>query len=188
MPKQTNQAEAATTQEVVTLVVKTQGVDIMLTAGNHEAKAKRCLTEEQKAKMAAGRKAAAERRKAAAAAGSSGGDSDSSEDPSASTAPSPTQKGKKKALQHQVDALAAEIEALQARLAAAQEELEEMEDSSEDEELPRFKADGTLDKRYKVSKLIARSDGGLDLRFKATKKAVEKGIINPDGTLVKAEE
>jgi hypothetical protein len=184
MPKQTNKAEATTTQEVVTLVVKTQGVDIMLTTGNKEAKPKRCLSDEQKAKMAAGRKAAAERRKAA---GSSGGESDDSEDPSAS-APSPTQKGKKKALQHQVDALEAEIQALQARLAAAQQELEEADDSSEDEELPRFKADGTLDKRYKVSKLIARSDGGLDLRFKASKKAVEKGIINADGTLVKVEE
>ena len=87
-----------------------------------------------------------------------------------------------------MSSLEMEIQALQARLADALGQLEEMSDSSDEEDgLPRFKADGTLDRRYKVSKLIGRSDGGLDLRFKVSKKAVEKGLVNADGTLVKEE-
>ena len=126
--------------------------------------------------MAAGRKAAAERRKAEKEAG----ESDTSEDPG-STTPS-----NKKQLQQLVDEMEAEMEALQMRLTEAKKQLEEMESESE-EELPRFKADGTLDRRYKVSKQIGRVDGGVDLRFKVSKKLVEKGVVNADGTLVKAE-
>lgn len=157
-------------QESTTIVVKTQGVDITV-----ETKPKKTLTEEHKAKMAAGRKAsreARERRKAAS-------ESDNDEDPG-STSPTKSQ------LQQLVDEMEAEMEALQMRLTEAKKQLEEMESESE-EELPRFKADGTLDRRYKASKQIARVDGGVDLRFKVSKKLLEKGIVGADGTLVKAE-
>lgn len=184
MSKQIKQVkkEAVAAQEAVTVVVKTQGVDITVITG--EVKPKRALTEEQKSKMAAGRKAAAERRKVTTES------EDEEDDPSsASTESPPPKQGKQKArrsLEEVVGSLEMEIQALQARLADAHKQLEEMSDSSDDE-LPRFKADGTLDRRYKVSKLIARSDGGLDLRFKASKKAVEKGLVKADGKLVKEE-
>jgi hypothetical protein len=45
--------------------------------------------------------------------------------------------------------------------------------------LPKVKADGTLDMRYKTSRLIRRADGGLDMRFKMSQNAVKMGIIVP---------
>jgi hypothetical protein len=46
--------------------------------------------------------------------------------------------------------------------------------------LPKVKADGTLDMRYKTSRLIRRADGGLDMRFKMSQNAVKMGIVVPE--------
>jgi hypothetical protein len=68
------------------------------------------------------------------------------------------------------------LKSLQEAAAAAQEA----------DELPKLKADGTLDMRFKMSRQIKRADGGLDLRFKASKSAIKMGIALPDGNLVAA--
>jgi hypothetical protein len=141
---------------------------------------KRALTEEQKAKMREGRKLAAERRKASSSPEDpvQGGDQSSgSEDKPASP--------KRKDVQDEINALEAQLLDVTKRLIDAKARLAECDSSSdEDDDLPKFKADGTLDKRFKASKMISRADGGLDLRYKITKNAMKKGLVEADGTIV----
>ena len=177
--KNTNKTTEAVTRAVT---VTTTTTITTSTVNEPETKPKRALTDEQKAKMAAGRKAAAERRKTS---------SSPSEDPGIeSDSDTPSKKASAiQVAQADVDNLEAEMKDLAKRLEDAKQRLAEAEaePSSDEDDLPRLKVNGGLDMRYKDSKRIQRADGGLDLRFKVSKNALKKGIVDADGKLVSAE-
>jgi hypothetical protein len=110
-----------------------------------------------------------------------------SDELSVSTSPTPKQnKGLAiKEVDEEISFLESALAELHIRLKAVKEKKLELENesSSSEDELPKFKGDGSLDKRFGISKKIARSDGGLDRRYKVSKNAIKLGIATPDGLL-----
>ena len=89
------------------------------------------------------------------------------------------------AAEMEIELLEGQLSQLQSKLEAARERLQRIEEEEEEEdELPVFKADGTLDLRFKSSKQMLRKDGGLNRSYKAVRKAIEKGLITEDGMMI----